>query len=208
MPRNVICISREFGAGGEEVGTLAADELGFRCLDGQILAKAAEKGALDGEVVANVEQRRSIARRILDAMSQGVAMAPEAYMHVPPEELAPGPRGDAVRSLIRQAIDDVANDGYAVIVAHAASHALAGRAGVLRVFVIGSPEVRAGRVPDAADEDAALRQITESDRARAAYLEQFYGVKEELSTHYDLVINTDVLTPAEAAQLVVWAARI
>ena len=159
-------------------------------------------------MVANVEQRRSIARRILDAMSQGVAMAPEAYMHVPPEELAPGPRGDAVRSLIRQAIDDVANDGYAVIVAHAASHALAGRAGVLRVFVIGSPEVRAGRVPDAADEDAALRQITESDRARAAYLEQFYGVKEELATHYDLVINTDVLTPAEAAQLVVWAARI
>lgn len=203
----MICISREFGAGGEEVGTLAAAQLGYRCLDGEILAAAAEKGALDGEVVADVEQRRSIARRILDAMTQGVTMAPEAYVHIAPEELAPGPRGDAVRSLIRQAIHDVADDGDAVIVAHAASYALTNHAGVLRVLVAGSPEVRATRI-GVDDDDAALRQIAESDRARASYLSTFYGIKDEQPKHYDLVVNTDVLTPAEAAQIVVGAARL
>ena len=209
MPRNVICISREFGAGGEEVGVLAAERLGFRCLDGEILARAAEKGALDAGTVADAEQRRSIARRILDAMGAGVSIAPEAYAVLPPQEIAISAREDEVRSLIRQAIDDVADDGDAVIVAHAASHALAGRAGVLRVLVTGSPEVRASRISAGTGDDGgtALRQISDSDRARAAYLSQFYGVKDEQAIHYDLVVNTDVLTPHEAAEIVVGAAR-
>jgi cytidylate kinase len=209
VPRNVICISREFGAGGEEVGVLAARELGFRCLDGEILARAAEKGALDAGTVADAEQRRSIARRLLDAIGNSAAIAPEAYAHMPPQEIVIGARQDTVRSLIRQAIDDFADDGYAVIVAHAASHALAGRAGVLRVLVTGSPSTRAARIRgDAATEEESLRQITESDRARAAYLSEFYGVKDEQAIHYDLVVSTDVLTPQEAAEIVVRAAQV
>ena len=38
-----------------------------------------------------------------------------------------------------------------------------------------------------------------SDAARADYLERFYGVEPELPTHYDLVVNTDVLTVEQAA---------
>ncbi len=209
MPRNVICISREFGADGEEVGRLAAEQLGYRCLDGEILARAAEKGALDPAAVADAEQRRSLARKLLDAMGGGAAIAPEAYAYLPPHELATGPDADAVRSLIRQAIDDFADDGDAVIVAHAASHALAGRAGVLRVLVTGSPKVRAARIAEGSPEGGgdSLRQITDSDRARAAYLSEFYGIKNEQATQYDLVVNTDVLTPGEAAAIVVGAAR-
>ncbi len=189
---------------------LAARELGFRCLDGEILARAAEKGALDAGTVADAEQRRSIARRLIDAIGNSAAIAPEAYAHMPPQEIVIGVRQDTVRSLIRQAIDDFADDGYAVIVAHAASHALAGRNGVLRVLVTGSPSARAARIRGDAttSDDDLLRQITDSDRARASYLSEFYGVKDELSIHYDLVVNTDVLTPQEAAEIVVRAAQV
>ena len=206
----MICISREFGAAGEEVGVLAARELGFRCLDGEILARAAEKGALDAGTVADAEQRRSIARRLLDAIGKGAAIAPEAYAHMPPQEIEIGSRQDEVRSLIRQAIDDFADDGYAVIVAHAASHALAGRAGVLRVLITGSPASRAARIrgDSTASDDALLRQIHDSDRARAAYLSEFYGVKDEQAIHYDLVVNTDVLSAQDAAEIVVRAAQL
>jgi cytidylate kinase len=34
-----------------------------------------------------------------------------------------------------------------------------------------------------------------------------YGTAQELPTHYDLVINTEALTPDEAADVIVAAAR-
>ena len=53
----------------------------------------------------------------------------------------------------------------------------------------------------------ASREIRESDVARADYLKRFYQVERELPEHYDLVISTDMLTPLQAAGIVVGAAR-
>ena len=86
--------------------------------------------------------------------------------------------------------------------------ALGGRDGVLRVLVTASPETRARRVGDAAglDERQAGRMVKDADAARADYLKRFYKVERELPTHYDLVVNTDVLGEEQAASLVVHAA--
>jgi len=210
MARSVICISRAFGAAGEEVGKATADRLGFRYLDGEILARAAEKGQLDPSTVADAERRRSVARRLLEAMGENMAIAPEAYAYMSPGEIAIGSGQEPVRSLIREAIEEAAERGDAVIVAHAASHALAGREGVLRVLVTGSAAERTDRVTreSGADRDAARREVSDADRARAQYLSRFYDVGEEQATQYDLVINTDVLTPPQAAEIVVHAAGL
>ncbi len=42
MSRSVVCISRATGAGGEEIARLAADQLGFRLVDDEVVARAAE----------------------------------------------------------------------------------------------------------------------------------------------------------------------
>jgi cytidylate kinase len=104
---------------------------------------------------------------------------------------------DDIRSLIREAIEEAAGRGKVVIVAHAASFALAGREGSLRVLVTASPETRAGRYEGS---------IKDSDTARADYLRRFYGVEHELPTHYDLVLNTDVVSVEKAADLIALAA--
>jgi cytidylate kinase len=96
-----------------------------------------------------------------------------------------------------------------VIVAHAASLALGGTEGVLRVLVTASPETRAQRLAAAqgiSAEDAATA-VAASDRERRDYLHRFYRVKEELPTHYDVVINTDVLSPQQAVDVVLAAAQ-
>jgi cytidylate kinase len=97
-----------------------------------------------------------------------------------------------------------------VIVAHAASHALADRDGVLRVLVTGSADVRSDRVAAASgtDRNASRKQVSEGDRARASYLSRFYDVGDEQPSQYDLVVNTDVLTPEQAAEIVVYAAGV
>ena len=74
----------------------------------------------------------------------------------------------------------------------------------LRVLVTASPETRATRIAglEGIDHARAAREVKSSDAARRDYLKRFYDIGEELPTHYDLVVNTDVLTVEQAAGLV------
>ena len=109
---------------------------------------------------------------------------------------------------LEQVIRETAEQGDVVIVAHGASLPLAGRSDVLRVLVTASPETRARRlVSDGETDDLAARKaVEESDRARALYLERFYEVGKEMPTHYDVTVNTETMTIASAARLVMQAA--
>jgi cytidylate kinase len=121
---------------------------------------------------------------------------------------AGGEQTKVLRSLIRDAIRDTAKQGRVVIVAHAASFALDGGDGILRVLVTASPETRARRFAeiDGVKTRQAASAIKESDKGRAVYLKRFYGISRELPTHYDLLLNTDFLTARHAADIIVRAA--
>ena len=190
MPVSAVCISRAIGAGGEEVGRLVADALGFRYLDEEIVLAAAEKEGLDPEQLARVERRRKgLSRLEVDIVTGGAF-------------------DEIQRSLIREAIQQTAAAGKVVIVAHAASIALAGDDHVLRVLVTASPDVRAGRLlqTEQLEEHEAIKRIDRSDKERAAYIKRFYGVDRELPSHYDLVVSTDRLSSSDACTLVLDAA--
>ena len=88
-----------------------------------------------------------------------------------------------------------------------ASPATCGRDDSLRVLVTASPATRARRLAAGPlDVDDAAKAVADSDAARADYFKRFYKVDRELPTHYDLVLNTDTLSPEQAAALVVVAA--
>jgi len=61
-----------------------------------------------------------------------------------------------------------------------------------------------GKLLNEADSAAA---VTESDHARREYLREFYAVRDEQPTDYDLVINTDALEPEPAAACIIAAAN-
>jgi cytidylate kinase len=91
-----------------------------------------------------------------------------------------------------------------VIVAHAASHVVEPGHEALRVLVTASPATRADRVgaAEGLDPAKAARAVKDSDAGRRDYLRRFHEIDEELPTHYDLVVNTDVLSVEQAADLV------
>jgi len=203
---SVICISRPVAAGGEAVGQLVAERLGFRYVDDEIVEQAAAKIGVDVDLVADAESRRSLTRRVLEEVLRDAAGVSMLSGPAPPREEAS--RSDDYRALIEQVIRETAEKGQVVIVAHAASIPLAGSAGILRVLITASPEVRAERAVAelAVSEAQAKKLIRSSDGAREDYLRRFYGVKEELPTLYDLVVNTDVLSAETASRLVLAAA--
>ena len=102
-----------------------------------------------------------------------------------------------------------AEEGNAVIVAHAASLALASRADVLRVLITASPETRARRLAEGAEHRRGGGRAAgrPGDANRADYLKRFYGVAKELPTHYDIVVNTDHVAPEDASASILSAAR-
>jgi cytidylate kinase len=207
VTRTVVCISHSSGAGGEEVGRLVAERLGFLCVDEEIVARAAVKGGIDAAEVADEERRKSLVVRVLNAMARGGGDAWAFGGSVPlrsGEEL----NSDDIQALIRETIEQTAARGNAVIVAHAASHAISPGPAVLRVLVTASPHTRAARVSDAEglDQAGTARALKDSDAGRADYLKRFYDVGEELPTHYDLVFNTDTLSVERVAELVSQAA--
>lgn len=189
MPVSAVCISRTIGAGGEDVGRLVADALGFRYLDEEIVLAAAEKEGLDPEQLVRVEHRRKgLSRLEVDIVTGGGF-------------------DEIQRSLIRAAVQEAADVGNVVIVAHAASIALAGDDRVVRVLVTASPDMRARRLvqTEQLDEREAAKLIDRADKERASYIKRFYNLDRELPSHYDLVVNTDHLSPSDACALVLGA---
>ena len=69
MACKVVCISCATGAGGEEVGKLVAERLGFTYADEEVVARAAARGGIDAGSVADEESRKSRAARVLEALA-------------------------------------------------------------------------------------------------------------------------------------------
>jgi hypothetical protein len=216
MAARVVCISRTHAALGEEIGGLVAEQLSFRYVDEQVIERAARLAQVDPKVVAAVEQRRPLMQELMAKLAVARDLVGSAALApiIPVFDSAPGhggPRAQAedLRLLIQAAIHEIAQDGSAVIVAHAASVTLATRDDVVRVLVTASAETRARRLVAAQGGalEAAAAVVTTSDRNRRDYFRRFHDIPQELPTHYDLVVNTDVITPEQAAELIVCAAR-
>jgi len=206
VERTVICVARQDGARAQEVAQLAAKRLDFRLVDEDILTRAAAEAGVERDVVADLERRKSRVMSLLEGFgSAGLAVG---YVPAPNVLSEREPASDELRGLIRSVIEEVADAGNAVIVSHAASMALGERDDVLRVLVTASPRVREQRLAAALeiDEKEAARTVKQSDAGRADYIKRFYGISAELPTHYDVVINTDQLSPERAARLIVQAA--
>jgi CMP/dCMP kinase len=199
----VVTISHATGAGGNTIGRTVADRLGFRYIDEEIITVAAQKEGIDAKLVADTERRRTFLERLFSGIA-GAMDPPLLGSGV----LMRDPNWDeGLRMLIVEAIRETAERGDAVMVSHAASIPLAGRGDVLRVMITASLDTRVRRVAQAGEHPDAAKFIKDNDVARADYFQRFYRIEHELPTHYDLVINTDMLSADEAADIIVAAAR-
>ena len=110
MAYRSVCISPTDGSGGELVGPMVAEALGFQLLNAQIVTRAAQEAGVDPEAVMDAEGRRSLAARLIgrltDAGPSGAA--------VTGDEAAvddAGPDREALRDLIRAIIREAGERG-------------------------------------------------------------------------------------------------
>ena len=207
MSTAVVCISRTLGAGGEDVGRLVAERLGFLYADDEIIDAAAERAGVSRTAVASAERPPGLMARILESMASTPMVTESGAWSGMPGFATGAPAGSGYEELIQDVIRERAAQGKVVIVAHGGSVCLRGTPSVLRVLVTAPAELRAQRIVGAGSLDAgkAAKAVADSDRKRQEYLQRFYRAKEE-ATDYDIVVNTEVLGIENAARLVVDAA--
>jgi cytidylate kinase len=206
---SVVCISGTDGAAGEQVAPLVASRLGFRLVNEQIVAEAAREAGVHEQFVADVEKRKSLVSRVLGQIAAS-DMAGVSALGAIPVITEETPASDALRGLIRSTIEQVAEQGDSVIVAHAASYALGDKPQVLRVLITGGPEERAKRMAEAqrCGVKEAEKLVSRGDANRSDYIKRFYGIAAESPSDYDLVLNTDRLSAEQAADTIVHAAKV
>ena len=209
MSCRAVCFSGADGTYMREIAAGVSERLGFTLVDEAIITRAAAEAGVDPHVVADVERRQTFMARLLDALSSSSDATGHAFSGgvsvYSPSDI---PMTDDLRGLIRAAIEETSARGDVVIVSHAASHALANKPDVLRVLVTASHGTRTARIIESngVSEADATHAVDEADAARADYLKRFYGIKHELPTQYDLVLNTDRLGTDDAVALVTRAA--
>lgn len=196
-PIGIVTVSRQYGSGGGDFAALLGAALGWPVHDRFISEQAAEKLAVPPESVASAEEREAT---YLERLEQLFSMGtPETIVGMAPLR----PWNQQVFAVERDTILRLAGSPPAVIVGRGAQCLLRGRPGVLHVRVYAPTADRVARIAarTKVSEGQAEQVVRRMDAARAKFLAAHFSCSEELSTLYDVELNTSAVALEEGAEL-------
>jgi hypothetical protein len=197
-PVQLITISREYGAGGSELGVLLGQRLGWPVLDHELIQQLAARLRCDeGEVQAMDEHAPSFLERLA---SVAVVTAPESRAHSTPWATDP----DCVAAAAREVLLEAAQNLPLIAVGHGGNCLFRNRSDVFRVRVTAPFEVRVERVArrTGLPVQQAAAQVRRKDADRQQYLQRYYHSSVNDPSGYDLQINTATVPLDMAAQII------
>lgn len=200
----VICIGRQFGSGGHEIGTGLATALGLPCYDKEILKQAARESGIMEELFEKADEKTS--GSFLYSLSMGVGGPGYGIAFNNYDDYL---TNDKLFLFQSKTIKEMAEKGSCVIIGRCADYILRGHAGRLSVFVHAPLELRMQRIAHLhnLEEDAARALIKKTDKSRANYYSFYTGSDWGAASTYDLCLNSGKLGVAESIALLQGAAQ-
>lgn len=197
MPIRLLTISREYGAGGSELGALLGQRLGWPVLEHDLISKLAARLSCDeGEVVAMDEHAPTLLERLA---AVGTVTAPESRSHMHPWSTDP----DCVAAAAREVLLEAAQNLPLIVVGHGGNCLFRGRPDVLRARVTAPLDLRVKRVARRSNMTPAkaAAEIRRRDSDRQNYLQRYYRSDTNDPSSYDLQINTGTISLETAVDL-------
>jgi cytidylate kinase len=171
----VVCISRDFGAGGDEVASLLAARLG-----GQVF---------DRVIVDRISQRLDAEPETMRALDVGAGKLRDLWLY----SLVTGQNlnADHYKRHLVNVIVSIGRSGGVII--GRGAHLILANSGALRVRITGSLDICAKRVSDAEgiDIDSARKRVEEINHARGKFIWDHFHERTNDPRTFDLIINTD-----------------
>lgn len=198
----VLTISHQYGSGGSLIARDLGRRLSWSVWDKEIVHRIATKYAVAEEYVEEKDERvDSFIERMVGVL--GISGFEAAYNVPPPLWL----NDTQLMRMSQTIINEIAEEGRAIIVGRGGNHILAERSKVLHVFLFAPQEARVQRVM-AVDQLAhaeAERRIASVDRLRADYVRTFYHADWRDLTHYHLAVDSALWGESGTADLIAWA---
>jgi cytidylate kinase len=201
----LITVSRQYGAGGSEVGRRVADALGWRLVDNELLERVAARAGISPEDMAGIEERTpSFIERLARVLATST---PELFP--PPTGTVPELSEATLVRITEAVVEEAAHDGRAVLVGRAAPAVLARERDALHVKLVASRPFRIRVTAErlGLDPKEAERVMLQMDAQRERYHREHYARDWADPVGYHIVINTERLGYDGAAALVVFEAR-
>lgn len=174
----IITIGREFGSGGRVIGKELADRFHIDFYDSEIIHDLSEKYGVEPEDLARYDEKpRGI---MWNRTVRGYAFSKE----------------DSLAQLQFHLIRDLADKGESfVLIGRCGESVLAGREGLIRIFVQGDLETRNKRIQERydVDEAEAAKMIRDTDKKRKTYHNTYCDVAWGAASGYDITINSSRL---------------
>ncbi len=203
-PIRIITLSREYGAGGSELGLLLGAELGWPVLDRELAQRlAARLRCACSEVEANDERAPSFLERVATAFTVVPSDAPIL------PELNRSPDPDTLVEVTRAVLLEAVRTPPLIVIGHGANCLLHDRPDVLRLRVTAPYRVRVTRVAARTGQPPheAGADVRHRDADRRHYLERYYRRDANDPCLYDLQINSASIPLVTAVRLVALLVR-
>jgi len=196
---NAITIEREFGCGASEIASLVASRLGWRLWDERLTQEIARLTESTPEAVERREWRADpLVYRLFQDFLRGAfegGLPPTNRLHLLDAR--------RIAAVSETAVKTALSNGPSVIVGRGSQFFLRNRKDVFHVFLYASRDHKIRRlIARGATQDKAIEQIDTTDKARAAFVQQYLGLKWPEPHLYHAMFNTEMGESRTATMLV------
>ena len=178
---SLVTISRQLGSLGTEIAREVAEKMNYEYVDKEKIGKILAAFGQGSEEFEEFDEKRPPLWDLLAILRTNFFISMEA------------------------AIYDMARKGRVVIVGRGGQVLLRNHPGTLHVRIFAPFDLRVKRLVESerVDEKHAVRMLRQSDYDSAGYIHSFSNADWNDANLYDLMINTEKLSPATAVQMII-----
>ena len=195
-PSVIICIGRQIGSGGHDIGHMLALDFNAKYYDREILDLAAKESGFSKEFFERNDERKGFLRSFLHLPYSNSAVGGSFYQNNFSQEALFKFQSDAIRK--------EAALGSCVFVGRCAEYVLRDFPNAVSIFITASMETRISNMANklGVQPDEARKIIEQGERRRAEYYNYYTGKEWGSSESYDLCINSSLLGQKETERFI------
>ncbi|MDR0388162.1 MAG: cytidylate kinase-like family protein [Treponema sp.] len=176
----IITISRELAALGDETAQELAKILHYRFIDKHSLEDRIKSYGVAGRKLEKYDERKP-------SFWASLSQDRDDYLHY-----------------LKTAMLTEAAEGNSIFIGRGANAVFRGIPGVLSIFLVAPADIRCERVKSYfhCDDRRARQIVDQSDRDRMGFHRYFFDIDWKEPSNYHLTLNTGILHPAAAAEII------
>ncbi len=203
-----ITITRQFGSGGAEIGSLVAQKSQLHYIDNEIINEVARRlGVATDHVAQQDEQTTGSVHYILDAMQANSLFSFNYSSLLSSPEPSSHSRELAYLRLTQKVILELATQGNTIIIGRGSQFLLHNAPRTLHIYIFAPLPYRIENIMKALQlsHQQAEQLIAQRDYEHDHYLRHYYGSDGHQPSLYHLLINTGLFSFELAANLILQA---